>query len=144
MISPDGPVYQAGTLSGNPVAMAAGIAQLSECAKEGFYEALAQKTLSFVDVVNSYASEKNYPFEMVSIGSIFWLSFNGKKRISQADQINPDMTPFKIMHRELLNRGIYLGPSGYEVGFISSAHTTQDLETAAAAFCEVLDDVLTT
>lgn len=144
MISPDGPVYQAGTLSGNPVAMAAGIAQLSECAKEGFYEALAQKTISFVDVVNSYASEKNYPFEMVTIGSIFWLSFNGKKRISQADQINPDMTPFKIMHRELLNRGIYLGPSGYEVGFISSAHTAQDLETAAAAFCEVLDYVLTT
>lgn len=141
MISPDGPVYQAGTLSGNPVAMSAGIAQLTECAKPGFYESLEKKTRSFVKTINSFASEKNYPFELVTVGSIFWLSFNGKKRILKADEIDPDMTYFKVMHRELLNRSVYIGPSGYEVGFISSAHTSEDLEIAAAAFREALDVV---
>lgn len=140
-ISPDGPVYQAGTLSGNPVAMSAGIAQLTECAKPGFYDSLENKTRSFVNTINSLASEKNYPFELVTVGSIFWLSFNGKKRILKADQIDPDMTHFKVMHRELLNRGVYIGPSGYEVGFISSAHTSEDLEIAAVAFQEALDVV---
>ena len=141
MISPDGPVYQAGTLSGNPVAMAAGIAQLTQCALPGFYDSLAEKTNHFVSAINSHAENNNYPFELVTIGSIFWLSFNGKKRIQKADQIDPDMTYFKVMHRELLNRGVYLGPSGYEVGFVSAAHTEKDLHFAAAAFCEVLDIV---
>jgi glutamate-1-semialdehyde 2,1-aminomutase len=139
MISPDGPVYQAGTLSGNPVAMAAGIAQLTECAQPGFYEELARKTGGFVTVINDHARSKGYNFELVTVGSIFWLSFDGKKRIHQADEINPDMTGFKNIHRELLNRGFYLGPSGYEVGFISAAHSDADLSKAAAAFCESLD-----
>lgn len=138
-VSPDGPVYQAGTLSGNPVAMAAGIAQLTECSKPGFYEALAEKTNHFTSRINNYANEKNYPFELVSIGSIFWLSFNGKKRIHSAEEIDPNMNGFRIMHRELLNRGVYLGPSGYEVGFVSEAHSIIDLDMAAKAMEEVLD-----
>ena len=138
-VSPDGPVYQAGTLSGNPVAMAAGIAQLTECSKPGFYETLAEKTNHFTSRINNYANEKNYPFELVSIGSIFWLSFNGKKRIHSAEEIDPNMNGFKIMHRELLNRGVYLGPSGYEVGFVSEAHSMSDLDMAAKAMEEVLD-----
>jgi glutamate-1-semialdehyde 2,1-aminomutase len=139
MISPDGPVYQAGTLSGNPVAMAAGIAQLTECAKPGFYDSLEEKTRQFVHTINTYSGERGFPFELVTVGSIFWLSFNGKKRIQKADQIDPDMTYFKVMHRELLNKGVYLGPSGYEVGFVSAAHTDNDLSLASKAFCEVLD-----
>jgi glutamate-1-semialdehyde 2,1-aminomutase len=138
-VSPDGPVYQAGTLSGNPVAMAAGIAQLTECAKPGFYENLAEKTQRFVSQINHHAADKGYPFELVTVGSIFWLSFNGKKRIHSADQIDPDMSGFRKMHRELLNRGVYLGPSGYEVGFVSQAHAEEDLKAAAKVFCEVLD-----
>ena len=138
-VSPDGPVYQAGTLSGNPVAMAAGIAQLTECAKPGFYENLAEKTERFVSQINHHAADKGYPFELVTVGSIFWLSFNGKKRIHSADQIDPDMSGFRKMHRELLNRGVYLGPSGYEVGFVSQAHAEEDLKAAAKVFCEVLD-----
>ena len=138
-VSPDGPVYQAGTLSGNPVAMAAGIAQLTECSKPGFYETLAEKTNHFTSRINNYANEKNYPFELVSIGSIFWLSFNGKKRIHSAEEIDPNMNGFRIMHRELLNRGVYLGPSGYEVGFVSEAHSLNDLDMAAKAMEEVLD-----
>lgn len=141
MVAPDGPVYQAGTLSGNPVAMAAGIAQLSVCAGHNFYAELEKKTQHFVKIINDFALAKHYPFELVTIGSIFWLSFNGKKRIANADEINPDMTAFKIIHRELLNRGVYLGPSGYEVGFISQAHDTATLDIAASKFCEALDVV---
>jgi glutamate-1-semialdehyde 2,1-aminomutase len=88
-----------------------------------------------------YAAEKGYPFEMVTIGSIFWLSFNGKKRIHSASEIDPDMSGFKKLHKELLNRGIYLGPSGYEVGFVSQAHTAEILTHCAHIFCEVLDVV---
>jgi glutamate-1-semialdehyde 2,1-aminomutase len=140
-ISPDGPVYQAGTLSGNPVAMAAGIAQLTECAKPGFYEEQEERTRFFVDAINAHAKQHNYNFELVTIGSIFWLSFDGKKRIHASEEINPDMTGFKNIHRELLKRGVYLGPSGYEVGFISAAHSKEVLTEAIQAFCDALDAI---
>jgi glutamate-1-semialdehyde 2,1-aminomutase len=140
-ISPDGPVYQAGTLSGNPVAMAAGIAQLTECAKPGFYEEQEERTLFFVHAINAHAKNHNYNFELVTIGSIFWLSFDGKKRIHASEEINPDMTGFKNIHRELLKRGVYLGPSGYEVGFISTAHSKEVLTVAIQAFCNALDAI---
>ncbi len=140
-ISPDGPVYQAGTLSGNPVAMAAGIAQLSECAKPGFYENLEAKTKVFVEHINEHATTNGYNFELVTIGSIFWISFDGKKQIHKADEINPDMSGFKKLHAELLDRGVYLGPSGYEVGFISSAHSEEVLQEVADKFCAALDAI---
>jgi glutamate-1-semialdehyde 2,1-aminomutase len=140
-VSPEGPVYQAGTLSGNPVAMAAGIAQLELCLAPDFYRTMEAKTRGFVERVNAYATVKNYDFELVSLASIFWLSFNGKKTIYRADEISPDMTSFNILHDYLLHHGVYLGPSGYEVGFISSAHTADDLVFAAAQFCAGLDVV---
>ena len=139
MISPDGPVYQAGTLSGNPVAMAAGIAQLSECLKDGFYEDQEERTLFFVNQINDFAEEKGYDFEIVTIGSIFWLSFDGKKYIKRADQIDSDMSKFNSLFNSLLDRGVYIGPSGYEVGFVSSAHTKEILQKAADLFKESLD-----
>ncbi len=137
-VSPDGPVYQAGTLSGNPVAMAAGLAQLSLCAQENFYVDLEKKTTLFVNEINDFANANAFPLELVSIGSIFWFSFNGKKRISSADQIDADMTSFNQLHHFLLNRGVYFGPSGYEVGFVSSAHTSEQLSFAAAQIKEGL------
>ena len=140
-ISPDGPVYQAGTLSGNPVAMAAGIAQLTECSKPGFYEELEAKTILFVDTINHYAKARNYDFELVTIGSIFWISFDGKRNIHRADEINPDMSKFSKLHWALLNNGIYIGPSGYEVGFISQAHSKEILAEVAETFCGCLDEV---
>tara|TARA_B110000459_G_C16624901_1_gene504512 strand:- start:2710 stop:4023 length:1314 start_codon:yes stop_codon:yes gene_type:complete len=140
-VSPDGPVYQAGTLAGNPVAMAAGIAQLTECAKPGFYEDQQKRTEIFVNNVNGHASAKGYNFEIVTVGSIFWLSFAGKKSIKSADQIDGKMDGFKNLFLELLNRGVYIGPSGYEVGFISQAHTSEKLEVAAKVFCDSLDVV---
>src|SRR5690606_22645155 len=117
-ISPDGAVYQAGTLAGNPVAMAAGIAALSILAKEGFYEKLEQTTVAFVDELRSFIAERNYQIKIFTIGSIFWFAFTDQEKIQRADQIDPaSMEFYKKMHRELLNRGIYFGPSGYEVGF---------------------------
>jgi glutamate-1-semialdehyde 2,1-aminomutase len=130
-VSPDGPVYQAGTLSGNPVAMAAGLAQLKECTKNNFYQELEEKTLYMVNQVNAFTEENNYPLKLVSLGSIFWFSFNGRKSISAAKEINPDMTNFNRLHAFLLDEGIYFGPSGYEVGFISQAHTQAQLEKAS-------------
>ena len=137
-VSPDGPVYQAGTLSGNPVAMAAGLAQLSLCAQANFYEDLEKKTTTFVDDINNFANAHELPVELVSIGSIFWFSFNGKKRIAAADQIDADMTSFNKLHHFLLNRGVYFGPSGYEVGFVSSAHTEEQLNFSATQIKEGL------
>jgi glutamate-1-semialdehyde 2,1-aminomutase len=94
-----------------------------------------------VDAINVQAKTKEYNFEIVQIGSIFWLSFDGKKRIQDADAINPDMTKFNQLHAALLNRGVYLGPSGYEVGFVSSAHTPEILTQATHVFCEALDEI---
>ncbi len=140
-VSPDGPVYQAGTLSGNPVAMAAGIAQLTECAKDGFYEDQEERTQKFVNTINEHAAGKGYDFELVTIGSIFWISFDGKKSIHRADEINPDMSKFSALHNALLNQGVYIGPSGYEVGFISKAHTSAILSEVASKFCSCLDEI---
>jgi glutamate-1-semialdehyde 2,1-aminomutase len=140
-VSPDGPVYQAGTLSGNPVAMSAGIAQLTTCNQPGFYEDQESRTKTMVNSINKHAISKEYNFEIVQIGSIFWLSFDGKKRIQDADAINPDMTKFNELHAALLNRAVYLGPSGYEVGFVSLAHTEKILKEATSLFCEALDEI---
>lgn len=139
-ISPDGPVYQAGTLSGNPVAMASGIAQIKACLEPGFYEDLAAKAAVFVDEINAYAKSQNMPFQIVRIGSIFWIAFSEKEEITASSDIDAaSMDNFKILHAELLERGIYVGPSGYEVGFVSRAHTADDLSKAANAFKESLD-----
>ena len=127
-IAPDGPVYQAGTLSGNPVAMSAGVAQLTACLKPGFYEDLAAKTKVLVDRLNNFATAKEIPFSVYTVGSIFWLAFSADTDINAADKIDPaSMDKFKVFHAELLKQGIYIGPSGYEVGFVSDAHTFEDL-----------------
>ena len=141
-ISPEGPVYQAGTLSGNPVAMAAGLAQLTELLRPSFYKDLNKKTQEFTESIQRFATARNYKFKVFSIGSIFWFAFTDKESIKTAEEIDAlSMEKFKIMHRELLNRNIYLGPSGYEVGFVSSAHTKVELEKAKRAIVESLDIV---
>ncbi|MVN20583.1 glutamate-1-semialdehyde 2,1-aminomutase [Mucilaginibacter arboris] len=141
-ISPEGSVYQAGTLSGNPVAMSAGIAQLSELAKPGFYEELNAKAAAFANAIQQYATEKGFKLKVFHVGSIFWFAFTDQESIRRADEIDASsMEKFKLFHRELLNRGIYIGPSGYEVGFVSSVHTKDDLEKAKLAIFESLDFV---
>ncbi len=141
-ISPEGNVYQAGTLSGNPVAMSAGIAQLTELLKMGFYKDLNSKAKEFSDAITRFAATNNYPFKVFNIGSIFWFAFTEREHIRTASEINSQsMDKFKVLHKELLNRGVYLGPSGYEVGFVSAAHSKVDLEKAKRAVFESLDVV---
>lgn len=142
-IAPDGPVYQAGTLSGNPVAMAAGKAQIAACLAPGFYESLEIKMNDFAEAINTHAQTKEYPFKIVHIGSIFWLAFSDKESITSSAEIDGvKMNPlFSQMHALLLDRGIYLGPSGYEVGFISRAHSKADLDQAVEDFKGCLDTV---
>nr|WP_133577079.1 glutamate-1-semialdehyde 2,1-aminomutase [Pedobacter metabolipauper] len=141
-ISPDGSVYQAGTLSGNPVAMAAGIAQLTELLRSGFYKELNSKASEFAESIQRFAAARNYKLKVFHVGSIFWMAFTDKDKIQCAEDIDPaSMEKFKVMHRELLNRGVYLGPSGYEVGFVSAAHTKIELEKAKRAIFESLDVV---
>ncbi|OAV45621.1 glutamate-1-semialdehyde 2,1-aminomutase [Lewinella sp. 4G2] len=138
-IAPVGPVYQAGTLSANPVAMAAGLAALELCLTEGFYEVQAKKTHAFATAIEGYARDKGYPLHVPHIGSIFWLAF-GTERITRSDQIDPaNMEYFKMIHHELLQTGVYLGPSGYEVGFVSGAHSVADLEEALGKIKRAMD-----
>lgn len=140
-IAPEGAVYQAGTLSANPVAMAAGYAAIQQLLEDNFYEKLTNKTHYFTQQIQTYADSKGYEMTLPHIGSIFWVAFT-KERITRADQIEAaSMEKFKVLHHELLQRGVYLGPSGYEVGFVSAAHTEADLDEAVEKMCDSLDVV---
>lgn len=139
-VAPDGPVYQAGTLSGNPVAMAAGIAQLKQCLAPGFYEELKTKTQKFVAPIQEAADRNGWPFHIFHVGSIFWLSFSNKNRVQSAAEIDPDgANRFKVFYDVLLNNGVYVGPSSYEVGFVSAAHSDAELAYAAEVMIKALE-----
>jgi glutamate-1-semialdehyde 2,1-aminomutase len=134
-VSPEGPMYQAGTLSGNPVAMAAGISQLSACLKPNFYIELETKTKYLINKISELANNSKVPFKFFSIGSVFWIAFTELESIKSANDIDVNsMSHFRQLHAYLLENGIYLGPSGYEVGFVSNAHTYEQLDKTAIAF----------
>ncbi len=140
-ISPDGPVYQAGTLSANPVTLAAGIATLTKLLQVDFYEDLEKKTQYLSKNVVEFCQHKNIPVRVQNIASIFWIAFS-ESRVQSADQISPESNEyFRKLHSKLLNKGIYLGPSAYEVGFISSAHSYDDLDKAVHAICSSLEEI---
>lgn len=141
-VAPVGAVYQAGTLSANPVAMAAGIATLRELLQPGFYEALEAKTKNFTSRLQRFCDHKGYEMSFPSIGSVFWPTFS-KQRITRPNEIDgAKMDLFKKMHLECLKRGVYFGPSGYEVGFISAAHSQTDLDFAAEKIEEAIGIVM--
>ncbi len=141
MVSPDGPMYQAGTLSGNPVAMAAGYAQLSMCLEPNFYNSLDEKTQYLVNGIMQ-VKPSALPLKIFTIGSIFWIAFTDKENIRSANDIDPEsMKYFKRMYHLLLENGVYLGPSGYEVGFVSSAHSKEDLDKTINVFEKVLKQI---
>lgn len=133
-VSPEGNVYQAGTLSGNPVAMAAGIAQLTECLKPGFYSHLEKQTQNLLSGINSISRPSSLVLRTFSVGSIFWFSFSDQEHVRNADEIGADgIKKFNELYHKLLANGVYFGPSGYEVGFVSAAHTDDDLKKTVAA-----------
>ena len=140
-ISPDGPVYQAGTLSGNPVAMAAGLAACQQLLMPNFYCDLDHKTNHLIKKLTDHATKNKYSVTFPKVGSIFWIAFS-TETIKKADQIDPaSMKFFKLLHAALLEKGVYMGPSGYEVGFVSSAHTIEVLDEAAEIINWAMDSV---
>lgn len=142
-VAPLGPVYQAGTLSGNPVAMAAGKAALEQLIEPNFYAAQEKKTKKLVSAVLEHVEEKEYKVKMFSIGSIYWIAFSDRPSIRSAAEIDPEsMNIYRKFYHTLLNNGFYIGPSGYEVGFVSAAHTEEELAEAARIINLALDTAL--
>jgi len=137
-IAPLGPVYQAGTLSGNPVAVAAGLATLAATEAPGFYEALAASTKQFTDGMVAEAKRAGVPFSAQAVGGMFGLYFAAQIPDSYDTVMATDKTRFNRFFHAMLDAGIYLAPSAYEAGFVSAAHTPEDIaathRAAAAAF----------
>lgn len=132
-LAPLGPVYQAGTLSGNPVALAAGIATLRKAFQPGFYEALSARTQRLVDGLATVAREAGVPFSAQSVGGMFGLYFSAKVPTSYAEVMACNKTAFNRFFHLMLLSGVYLAPSAFEAGFVSAAHTENDLEQTFAA-----------
>jgi glutamate-1-semialdehyde 2,1-aminomutase len=134
LVAPAGPVYQAGTLSGNPVAMAAGLANLELISAEGFFERLTATTQSLVDGIGEAASEAGVPLLTTRVGGMFGLFFTTADRIVNFEQVSGcDIEAFRRFFHLMLERGIYLAPSAYEAGFVSAAHTGEHVEATIQA-----------
>lgn len=145
MLSPLGPVYQAGTLSGNPASLAAGIASLSLCLEDGFFEHLAQTTKhNFIQPLARKIVKKSYPVKLPYLGSVFWFLFHrGPVPRTQKGVTSEGTAQFGKFHRLALDRGVYLSPSHYEVGFVSSVHNESVLNEASQALGDALDEFFT-
>ena len=134
MVAPSGPVYQAGTLSGNPVAMAAGLANLDLISEEGFFEDLAAKTTALVDGIRQAADRAGVPMRTTQVGGMFGLFFTDADRVVNfAEAGKCDVDAFRRFYHLMLERGVYLAPSAFEAGFVSSAHSEEHIEATVAA-----------
>ncbi|MBL8380931.1 MAG: glutamate-1-semialdehyde 2,1-aminomutase [Burkholderiales bacterium] len=132
-LSPLGGVYQAGTLSGNPVSVAAGLATLSEIAKPGFYEALAAITGDFTARMNAAASAAGVPFCAASVGGMFGIFARATPPASYAEVMQSDKPLFNRFFHLMLDAGVHFAPSAYEAGFVSSAHDAAAIDFTLAA-----------
>ena len=137
-ISPAGPIYQAGTLSGNPVAMAAGLAMLDLIQAPGFHQQLAECTQQLCDGLQSVADAEGVPFSSNCVGGMFGLFFSAEKVSTYAQATAADSAMFNRFFHGMLRRGVYLAPSAFEAGFMSSAHSAQDLADTLEAAREAL------
>ncbi len=143
MVAPDGPVYQAGTLSGNPLAMAAGIAMMNRLSEKDFYSSLSAKGSLFTEMISPVIEKFSAHVQYRSIESVFCLYFTDSSDLSRVDYVRKcNMKLFAAFHSAMLSRGIYLSPSGYEVGFLSSAHTADDLQKTVEAIEGSLKEIL--
>jgi glutamate-1-semialdehyde 2,1-aminomutase len=134
-IAPDGPVYQAGTLSGNPLAMTAGIENLKILSKPSTYKKLLAKSAALEDALRDAAKRAGIKTKFYRAGTMFCTYFTGNEVYNFTDAANTDMETFSKFFRIMLQKGINLAPSGYEAGFMSLAHTSADIEkTARAAY----------
>ena len=139
-LAPVGPVYQAGTLSGNPLAMAAGLTTLKQVAQPGFYDELGAKTRGLIDGLVAAARAAGVPMTAASLGGMFGVFFSDLDRVTRYAQVTAcDMARFKAFFHGMLDRGFYLAPSAYEAGFVSAAHTQADIDATIAAAAEVFE-----
>ncbi len=128
-IAPDGPIYQAGTLSGNPVAMSAGLTTLNLISSEGFFNSLEHKTKILVDGITKSAKKIGVPLAMNYVGGMFGLFFTNEKTIDSFEKvINCNKEHYNIFFHGMLEEGVYLAPSSYEAGFVSSSHSDDDIK----------------
>ncbi|HXZ92531.1 MAG TPA: glutamate-1-semialdehyde 2,1-aminomutase [Burkholderiales bacterium] len=132
-IAPLGPVYQAGTLSGNPVAVAAGLATLALVDAPGFQERIEASTRALTEGLASEAARAGVAFSAQSIGSMFGIYFRARPPTSFAEVMECDREGFNRFFHEMLARGVYLAPSAYEAGFVSAAHGATEIEATLAA-----------
>lgn len=132
-IAPQGPVYQAGTLSGSPVAVAAGLATLKLISQPGFYEHLGRLTAQLTDGLMAAARRHGVAFSAQAIGGMFGLYFRREPPVSYAQVLECDREAFNRFFHAMLEQGIYLAPSAYEAGFVSAAHSAADIEATCAA-----------
>ncbi|ADW75243.1 MULTISPECIES: glutamate-1-semialdehyde 2,1-aminomutase [Rahnella] len=128
-LAPTGPVYQAGTLSGNPIAMAAGIACLTQVAQPGVHQTLTERTTQLAEGLLDAAQKENIPFVVNHVGGMFGLFFTDAETVTcYQDVMKCDVERFKKFFHLMLEEGVYLAPSAFEAGFMSLAHTPEDIQ----------------
>lgn len=133
-VSPLGPVYQAGTLSGNPIAMASGLATLDIISADGFYEPLFAHTEALCQGIQAEADKVGIPFTTNYAGTMFGLFFTEEEKVQNYQQVMAcDTDRFKRFFHSMLDQGVYLAPASYEAGFMSSAHTDEHIELTIEA-----------
>jgi len=132
-LAPLGAVYQAGTLSGNPIAVAAGLATLKQVQAPGFYEQLTKAAKQLTEGVSASAKKHGIPFSAQSIGSMFGLYFSATVPTSYEEVMGGDKDAFNRFFHAMLDEGVYLAPSAFEAGFVSAAHTEADIDATIAA-----------
>jgi glutamate-1-semialdehyde 2,1-aminomutase len=141
-VAPSGPVYQAGTLSGNPVAMAAGLAMLDLIVADGFYEKLEKSTAELLAGLQREADYFGIPFRTTQVGAMFGLFFTGAEQVVNFAEAGAcDITVFKRFFHAMLDGGVYLAPSAFEAGFVSSAHSEEHIEATIAAAREAFRQI---
>lgn len=134
VLAPLGPVYQAGTLSGNPVAVSAGLTTLKLIQAPGFYDRLTAQTATLINGLKQAAQKAGVSFSAQNVGGMFGLYFSDSTPTSYADMMLTDKKAFNHFFHSMLDAGIYLGPSAFEAGFVSAAHSDKDIaETIQAA-----------
>jgi glutamate-1-semialdehyde 2,1-aminomutase len=132
-VAPSGPVYQAGTLSGNPMAMAAGLATLREISRPGFYEAVTRSTARLLEGLRGESREAGIALTTAQAGTMFGLFFTDRECVSSyAEATNCNVAQFQRFFHAMLEQGVYLAPSAYEAGFVSSAHEDEVIEESVA------------
>jgi len=140
-LAPSGPVYQAGTLSGNPVAMTAGLATLEVLFERGGWARLHEVALRFQQGIDTGLATLNLPVQYIQTGALFWFSFDSDAMPRTAAGIGkPGIARYATLHRKLLEKGIYFAPSGYEVGFLSTAMTDTDVDGAVATIIATIKE----